>query len=117
VGLVQREIEAAGIPTITLTTMADVTASVSPPRMAALEYPLGIPFGLPGDRDGQRAILRATLAAFQAMDQPGQRVDLPMRWPDPGPRFRAHPSPPPPIVTHLRRRPWRLRNLMSGDVP
>ena len=69
-GLVQRQIEAAGFSTITLSNIPDLTAAVSVPRIAAIEYPFGLTVGLPGDETGQRAVLRAALAALQEMSAP-----------------------------------------------
>ena len=43
-------IEAAGISTITLSSIPDLTGAVSVPRLAAIEYPLGYLFGQPGDQ-------------------------------------------------------------------
>ena len=79
-GLVQREIEAAGFTTIILSPIADLTASLSVPRVAAIEYPCGRTFGQPGDAAGQMAVLRATLDALAAIDAPGAVVNLPFEW-------------------------------------
>ena len=49
-GLVQREIEAAGISTISLSMMPELTQSVGVPRIAAIEHPFGLTLGLPGGR-------------------------------------------------------------------
>jgi hypothetical protein len=67
VGLVQREIEAAGFTTITLTPLPDLTASVSVPRLAAIEYPLGRTLGQSCDAAGQMAVLEATLQALESI--------------------------------------------------
>ena len=79
-GLVQREIEAADFTTIILSPIADLTASLSVPRVAAIEYPCGRTFGQPGDAAGQMAVLRATLDALAAIDAPGAVVNLPFEW-------------------------------------
>jgi D-proline reductase (dithiol) PrdB len=117
VGLVQREIEAAGITTITLSGIADLTASVSAPRVAAIGYPLGRPFGQPGDQEGQGAVLRATLRALEEMDAPGSIRHLPFEWPEPPREARSHPPEPPPIAKYLRRHPWHLPRLLRRDIP
>lgn len=116
-GLVQREIEAAGFTTITLASIPDFTASVSVPRIAAIEYPLGRPLGQPGDREGQLAVLRATLRAIERIDTPGSVVHLPFEWPEPPKRARCHPPKPPPIANYLRRRPWLLPKLLNREIP
>ena len=118
-GLVQREIEASGISTISLSPIADFTASVSPPRVAAIEYPLGQNFGRPGDSQGQMAVLRATLEALVEIDQPGRVHHLPFEWPEKGSKgARAtHPPEPPPITKYLMSHPWLYPKLIAGDIP
>ncbi len=116
-GLVQREIEAAGLTTITLSSIPDLTASVSVPRVVAIEYPLGLPLGQPGDQEGQIAVLRATLQALEEMDTPGSVKHLPFEWPEPRRKARSHPPQPPPIAKLLRRRPWLLPKLLARDIP
>ena len=73
----QRKIEAAGISTITLSGIPDLTKSVSVPRLAAIEYPLGYLLGKPGDLDGQRTILLAVLSSLVEMETPGCVAHLP----------------------------------------
>lgn len=116
-GLVQREIEAAGFATIILSNVPALTASVSVPRMAAIEYPFGLQFGVPGDAAGQTAVLRATLQALTAIDAPGTAVDLPFVWVDPPQRLRLHPPQAPPIGKYLVRHPWLFPRLLARDVP
>ena len=113
----QREIESAGIMTVSLSNIPDLTASVGVPRLVAIEYPFGRTLGLPNDCDGQRAIVQTALETAAAMTQPGTVVHLPLEWQEPPKRARAHPPVPPPIVQHLRRHPWDLPRLLSRDVP
>jgi hypothetical protein len=117
VGLVQREIETAGIGTITLSSIPDLTAAVSVPRLAAIEYPLGYLLGQPGDREGQTAVLRATLHALAEMTEPGSVARLPFEWPESARRLNAHPPKAPPISRYLRRHPWLLPRFFTRDVP
>jgi D-proline reductase (dithiol) PrdB len=79
VGLIARVIEAAGIPTISMTSAWDITAAVDPPRAVYLHYPLGHTTGRPGDPEGQRAIVRAALQAGIGARR-GEIVPLPFRW-------------------------------------
>ena len=116
-GLAQRAIEAAGFTTITLSPVPDLTAAVSAPRIAAIEYPLGRTLGQPGDAAGQTAVLRATLAALAAIRAPGGIVHLPFEWPEPPKQVRNHPPEPPPIARYLARNPWFLPRLLSRTVP
>ena len=78
-GLIAREIEAAGIPTLSMTSALSITQSVGPPRAAFLDYPLGHTTGKPHDPALQRAILVEALQAFGTLDAPGV-VELPFRW-------------------------------------
>jgi hypothetical protein len=95
----------------------DLTASVSAPRVAAIEYPLGRTLGQPGDAAGQMAVLRATLAALAAIQMPGQVVHLPFEWPEPPKQVRNNPPQEPPIARYLARNPWFLPKLLSRNVP
>ena len=76
-GLAQREIEAAGISTVSLSMIPDFTAAPGVPRVAAIAYPLSRPLGDPGDGDGQRAVLRAALGVLEKADAPGTVTTLP----------------------------------------
>lgn len=116
-GLVAREIEDAGIATVALSMVPEFTVAVGTPRVAAIEHPCGVPLGRPGERDKQATILRATLEVLERTERPGQVVDLPFTWPDPPKQSRYEPADPPPIVTLLKRQPWQLRRLLSGDIP
>lgn len=116
-GLAQREIEAAGFTTITLSPVPDLTASVSAPRIAAIEYPLGRALGQPGDKEGQTAVLRATLAALQTIQAPGEVVHLPFEWPEPPKQVKNEPPEAPPIARYLARNPWFLPRLLARNVP
>ena len=116
-GHVQREIEKAGISTITLSGIPDLTASVNVPRLAGIEYPLGYVLGRPGDRIGQMDVLRTTLEALFDIQKPGGVVHLPFEWPASARRLNAHPPQAPPISRYLIRHPWQIPNLMSRNVP
>lgn len=80
VGLVARQIEATGIPTLSLTSARDITAAANPPRAAFLDFPLGHTAGRPGDPEGNREILRRALAVFATAQPPSTIVDLPFEW-------------------------------------
>jgi hypothetical protein len=117
VGLVQRQIEAAGFTTITLSNIPDLTASVGAPRTAAIEHPFGLNVGLPGDAAGQRAVLRATLGAIPAMDKPGSIQNLPFEWIEPAEKLNTHPSQLPPISQYIIRHPWAVARLINRNPP
>ena len=79
-GLVAREIEARGIPTLSMSSALSITQAVNPPRAVYLDYPLGHTSGKPLDEDNQLAVMRATLEAFAQLDTPGQAQHLPFEW-------------------------------------
>ena len=73
VGLVQAEIERAGIVTASLTLLPEITRKVQPPRALAVPWPLGFPLGQAGDGPGHRRVLRRLLQ----MCQDGQHSHVP----------------------------------------
>ena len=79
-GLVARHSEAAGIPTLCMTSARDITLAVNPPRAAFLDFPLGYTAGKPHAPDLQRRILVEALSSFETMTAPGSMKDLPFRW-------------------------------------
>jgi len=80
VGLIARHAEAAGIPTLCMSSALDITRAVNPPRAAFLDFPLGHTTGKPDEPELQRAILLAALAAFSELREPGGVTMLPFRW-------------------------------------
>ncbi len=80
-GLVARHVEAAGIPTLCMTSALDITRAVNPPRAAFLDFPLGHTTGPPNDPEMQRGIVADALSAFASMTAPGSVAMLPYRWP------------------------------------
>jgi len=109
--------EAAGLTTVTLSSIPEFTSSVGAPRVAAIQYPQGRPFGQPGDADGQRNVLRAALGVLEQLDRPGGVVDLPFEWPEPPSQVRWHPPEQPPIAKLLKRKPWLYKKFVDGDIP
>lgn len=83
-GLIAREIEARGIPTLSMTSALSITRSVAPPRAAFLDYPLGHTTGKPHEPALQRSILLDALRAFETIQEPGGIVSLPYEWDDDG---------------------------------
>ena len=71
-GLVQRAIEAAGIPTIGITLQKEVTRRVRPPRALYLRYPFATA--------QQRTILTDALRALESLRVPGEIVEPGYRW-------------------------------------
>lgn len=64
VGLIQSIIEKAGIPTVSVTMLREVTERVAPPRALFVDLPFGYPLGAPNDATLQRRII---LSAFELL--------------------------------------------------
>ncbi len=79
-GLVQRTIEAAGIPTIGITLQKEITRRVRPPRALYLRYPFGHPMGEAFATAQQRTILVQALEALETSRVPGEIVEPGYRW-------------------------------------
>jgi hypothetical protein len=77
---VQREVEAWGIPTVSLSNNRAHSTLVKPPRWVYVHFPRGSMFGEPGNADKQRKVLKDTLEAAYAIAEPGGNVELPYRW-------------------------------------
>lgn len=59
--LLQNIIEKSGIPTVSISILMEITRRVEPPRVLAVERPLGFPLGEPGNPELQREIMMAAL--------------------------------------------------------
>ena len=79
-GLIQREIEKAGITTIGISIVRDYTEKVQPPRTIYMKWPFGHPLGEPGNVKQQRAVVLEAFRALYNITTPGDIVDLPFRW-------------------------------------
>ena len=100
-----------------MSNIPDLTAAVSAPRIAAIEYPFGLTAGLPGDDAGQREALRSALAALQEISTPGTVCHLPFSLPESMNNLKISPPENPPIAQYIIRHPWHLPNLMRREVP
>ena len=109
--------EAAGIATVALSMIPDLTAAAGAPRVAAIEFPFGRPFGQPNDAGMQGAVLRATLDALRDAAVPGTIVHLPFEWPESPAEVHWHPKEPSPIIQLLARDPSLFQRLATGDIP
>jgi D-proline reductase (dithiol) PrdB len=61
-GLLQSTIEKAGIPTVSISLLMEVTRQMEPPRVLVVDRPLGFPLGEPNNPDLQKRIMLAALA-------------------------------------------------------
>ena len=118
-GLAQRILEAAGIATVTLSMIPELTRAVGVPRLVGVSHPMGQPFGRPGDADRQRAVLRAMLEFLESAPGPGSRVELPFEWHETPAQARnaSKDLPPSPIAALLMKKPWLLPQLYGGRIP
>jgi D-proline reductase (dithiol) PrdB len=66
-GLVQSIIEKAGIATVSVSLLMEVTERVAPPRVLFVDRPLGYPLGEPNNPELQKRIM---LAAFDLLSKP-----------------------------------------------
>ena len=81
--MLARLVEAAGIPTVTVTMMPALAEAVLAPRIVGVEFPFGHPFGMPGDRRMQRRVLETALTVLSGAATFGTRVDVDIEWPLP----------------------------------
>jgi hypothetical protein len=79
VGLIQRSIEEAGISTVSVSILRDVTEKVKPPRTVFLRWPFGHPLGEPGNVAQQLTILHDAFELLYAAS-PGEIRHLPYPW-------------------------------------
>jgi len=82
VGLIAREIEARGIPTLSMTSALSITRAVNPPRAAFVDFPLGHTTGKPHDTGLQRRLMLDALHAFETLEAPGGVAMLDFDWAD-----------------------------------
>jgi hypothetical protein len=80
VGLIQREIERKGIPTIGISIVREYTEKVRPSRTVYLRWPFGHPLGEPFNVAQQRTVLAEAFKALYSMKERGGIIDLPFRW-------------------------------------
>ena len=70
VGLAQATIEDRGIPTASITMLAEITEKIRPPRALSVPYPLGFPLGEANNPELQTEVLRQLLALLERNDVP-----------------------------------------------
>ena len=76
-----RTIQAAGIPTVTLTMMPDLASKTRVSRVLGVEFPFGQAFGMVDDLDMQREVAEAALRLLEQALEPETRRDLELEWP------------------------------------
>ncbi len=84
-GLIQRMVEEAGIPTVSLGNMPDRMGYIKPPRALVVKFPRGCMFGEPGNVRRQRRLVLDALKALETVREPGTVLETPYRWGQPDP--------------------------------
>jgi len=70
VGLIQRAIEYAGITTVSISLLREITEKIGPPRALSVPFPLGYPLGEPHNPELQKRVMRAAFALLPRTDLP-----------------------------------------------
>ncbi len=70
VGLIQAAIERAGIPTVSISLLHEVTNVLRPPRALFVPYKLGFPLGEANNPALQHRVIASALALLQRNDVP-----------------------------------------------
>ena len=79
-GLIQREVENSGIPTVSIFNVRKFSNKVKPPRAVFLDFPTGHALGEPFNEDEQRIILVDAFIALYSIETRGTIIDLPYQW-------------------------------------
>jgi D-proline reductase (dithiol) PrdB len=70
VGLIQRAVEYAGMTTVSISLLREITEKIQPPRALFVPFPLGYPLGEPHNPSLQLRIMRAAFALLTRNDIP-----------------------------------------------
>jgi len=68
VGLIASTVEKAGIPTVGLSLLREVSKKVRPPRTLFVPFPFGYPLGEPNRPDLQHQIIATALELLKSPD-------------------------------------------------
>ncbi|MDX1622761.1 MAG: hypothetical protein R3199_02120 [Gemmatimonadota bacterium] len=81
-GLVQREIEEAGLPTVSISLEKEITRRLAPPRALFVRWPFGHPLGEPDHVLQQRRMLWECFRDVRERprERRGEVTDLGLRW-------------------------------------
>lgn len=79
VGLLQRGLDEAGIPTVSITQVPSITRLVRPSLACFVANPFGLTLGWTGDSRTHDRTLRAVLAQAERPHPPGRILPLPFR--------------------------------------
>ncbi|HZJ02514.1 MAG TPA: hypothetical protein VFE20_02360 [Thermoleophilia bacterium] len=79
-GLIQWALDEAGISTVSLTLVREMTALAKPSKALYVQHPFGLTLGAVGDRITHEAIVRDCLRYAEQTLPAGEIVELPYRW-------------------------------------
>ena len=80
--MLQRGLDHAGIPTVSITQAPSVTRHARPSLAVFVAHPFGLILGAPGDDATHQAVVQAVLAEAQRQHPAGTIVPTGFRWPD-----------------------------------
>ena len=102
-GLLQRELERAGISTISISNTPMMTEKVGVSRAVFIQYPFGRLLGDVGDRAGQRAVCDDMVDMINTAKGPNSYRHLPYEWPEPAEKAKWRPDIPAPAAQKRAR--------------
>ena len=70
VGLVQAALERAGITTVSVSLLREVSSVINPPRTLFVPFPMGFPLGEPNNAELQHRVIAAALALLPRSEVP-----------------------------------------------
>lgn len=79
-GLIARAVEAAGIPTVSISITKDLTEAVGVPRAVFVKWPLGHPLGERDNALQQRTMIYQGLSWLRTAAEPGVIAEPGYRW-------------------------------------
>lgn len=79
-GLVARQLEEAGIPSVIVGAARDIVEQCGVPRFVFTDFPLGNPIGRPGDTAMQRQCLSIAFDLLETARGPRTTVQTPFVW-------------------------------------
>jgi len=78
--LLARRLEAAGLPTVVVSMLPELSRLVGAPRTLAVRFPFGAPCGDPGNRELHRAVLEEALGLLEGAAEPGTVIPSRHSW-------------------------------------
>ena len=78
--ILARQIEAAGLPSVCLSLLPELSEIVRVPRTLHVHFPFGAPMGDPGNKYLQQAVLKAALDCLVQAQQPESVTTCELKW-------------------------------------